>query len=102
MDRALQLSKSYNLKEEDLLNNQEKGMDDPRVQKFNRQIRETLKVCSQKARKITPIMEYMAFFRNMGVVSFFIILITAGLFISVELALIFVLILLLSFLYFQV
>jgi len=101
MDRALQLSKSYNLKEEDLLNNQEKGMDDPRVQKFNRQIRETLKVGSQKARKITPIMEYMAFFRNMGVVSFFIILITAGLFISVELALIFVLILLLSFLYFK-
>jgi hypothetical protein len=101
MDRALQLSRAYNLKEEDLLNNQDKDMNDSRVQKFNRQIREVLKVGNQKQKKIGPIMEYMAFFRNMGVISFFIILITAGLFISVELALIFVLILLLSFLYFK-
>jgi len=43
----------------------------------------------------------MAFFRNLGVISFFIILITAALFISIELSIIFCSILLLSFLYFK-
>ncbi len=100
IDKALQLSRSYNVKEEDLLS-QDRSVDDARVMKFNRQIREVLKVGNLNQKKIAPIMEYMAFFRNLGVISFFIIIITAGLFISVELALIFCLILLLSFLYFK-
>ncbi len=101
IDKALQLSRSYNLKEEDLLNNQNRDMDDIRVQKFNKQIRDVLKIGNKEQKKITPIMEYMAFFRNLGVISFFVILITAALFISVELSLIFCSILLLSFLYFK-
>jgi len=36
IDRALQLSRSYNLKEEDLLSNQNRDVDDIRVQKFNK------------------------------------------------------------------
>lgn len=101
IDRALQLSRAYNIKEEDLLNNQQRDMNDIRVQKFNRQIRNVLKMGNKEQKKITPIMEYMAFFRNLGVISFFIILITAALFISIELSIIFCSILILSFLYFK-
>ena len=101
IDRALQLSRSYNLKEEDLSSNQNRDADDIRMQKFNKQIRDVLKIGNKGQNKITPIMEYMAFFRNLGVISFFIILITAALFISIELSIIFCSILLLSFSYFK-
>ena len=101
VDRSLLLAKSYNEKEEDLLSNQNKPVTDERVQHFNKKIRQSLKDGSIQMQKIEPILDYMSFFRTMGIGAFFIIIITAGLFLSVGISFIFCFVFILSMVYFR-
>jgi hypothetical protein len=101
VDRALRLSYVFNAKEENYINNQKLGEDDEKVKSVNAQINNQLRIGYFNQIDIQPIMEYMKFFRTLGITTFFIIIITGGLFISVQLSLILLFISLLALSYFQ-
>jgi len=101
VDRAIKLSRSFNAKEEALVYGQQVDISDERVLFYNQRIKEELKTGYRKQSEIEPIMEFMSFFRTLGVTSFFIIVITGGLFISVQLSVVLLLISLLSAFYFK-
>ena len=69
--------------------------------KFNHKIREQIEKANQNQEEILPIMEYMTFFRALGISTFFIILITGGLFISPFISFILLILSLLSVIYFR-
>ncbi|MEN8251441.1 MAG: hypothetical protein ABFS32_21125, partial [Bacteroidota bacterium] len=99
IDRFLQLSKAMNVKEETLIL---KDNADPKaINYYNNKIKDLLRKGYKKQDEILPIMEYMQFFRTLGVVMFFIIIITGGLFISVWISLILFFISTLSLFYFH-
>lgn len=98
IDRSLNLSKTYNDKEENLINNNE---DKKLVGVFTKKIRSFLSKGNLTLEQTKPIMEYMRFFRTLGISSFFAIIVTGGLFISVKLSFILLFISLLSLLFFK-
>jgi len=102
VDRAINLSKSFNAKEEALVHGHQIDVKDERVVAYNKRIREELKTGYRKQGEIEPIMEFMSFFRTLGVTTFFIIVITGGLFVSVQLSVVLLLISLLSAFYFKI
>ncbi|MDG1476179.1 MAG: hypothetical protein P8Q14_03460 [Vicingaceae bacterium] len=99
IDRSLQISKSTNEREEELVSNS--NITDGKVKKLSKKIRSHLRFGNLKYEEIGPIMEYMKFFRTLGISTFFVIIITGGLFISVELSIIMLFISILSLFYFR-
>lgn len=100
MQKALRLSQTFNEKE----NRLEYTALSPKQglkEKLNKAIKTNLIDAMREYKQITPVLEFMRFFRTLGIFSFFVILITGGLFISPLLSVLFVLIFLLSILYFQ-
>jgi len=100
IDRSLQISKNTNEREEELVGNN--NATDGKVKKLSKKIRSHLRFGNLKYEEIGPIMEYMKFFRTLGISTFFIIIITGGLFISVELSIIMLFISVLSLFYFRI
>jgi len=101
VDRAINLARSFNSKEESLVYGNQVEVSDERVVAYNKRIKEELKMGYRKQGEIEPIMEFMSFFRTLGVTTFFIIVITGGLFVSVQLSFVLLLISLLSAFYFK-
>ncbi len=99
IDRYLQLSKAMNIKEENLLQFDKTNTD--AINYYNVKIKDMLREGYKKQAQILPIMEYMQFFRTLGIVTFFIIIITGGLFISPWISLILFFISVLSLFYFH-
>ncbi len=100
IDRYLQLSKAMNDKEESLLINDKTNT--KAINFYNNKIKNLLQEGYKKQDELIPIMEYMQFFRTLGIVMFFIIIITGGLFISPWISMIMAFISLLSMFYFYI
>ena len=100
-DRALELARSHNERENYLLDDEKLDPADERVTHVTKMIRKQLSLGNMKMNKIAPIMEYMRFFRSLGITTFFAIIVTSGLFISIQLSLIMLFIAVLSFSYFR-
>lgn len=101
IDRFLNLSIKYNEKEENLVQSFQRDASQEKVSKITKKIRSFLSKGNLTLEETKPIMEYMRFFRTLGISTFFAIIVTGGLFISVQLSLILLFISLLSFLYFK-
>lgn len=99
VDRFLQLSKAMNVKEEYLIQNDKTNTE--AINYYNIKIKDLLRKGYKKQDEIFPIMEYMQFFRTLGIVMFFIIIITGGLFISQWISMILFFISALSLFYFH-
>jgi hypothetical protein len=101
VDKSLQLSRNYNEREEELVSNN-KANTNGKIKTLSKKIRQQLRLGNLKQEEIGPIMEYMKFFRTLGISTFFVIIVTGGLFISVELSIIMLFISLLSLFYFRI
>lgn len=100
IDRSLQLSKTYNDKEENVLANND-GTPNESSNFFTKLIRKHLIQGNLSLEQTIPIMEFMRFFRTLGIFTFFVIVVSGGLFISVQLSLVLAFIMLISFLFFK-
>ena len=100
IDKALRLASTFNVKEEALLSSGA-TLKDERVSILNHKIRQRLQEGYRTQDDIEPIMTYMRFFRTLGITTFFIIIITGGLFISIYVSLILLFISVLSLGYFK-
>ncbi len=78
----ISVAKAYNQKEELLIEKGEKEKWVKRLDKINRKIRDNLKLADEYLTIIEPINTYLLYFRNGGIIMFFLILITCSLFIS--------------------
>jgi hypothetical protein len=100
IDKTVQLSKIYNEKEESiLLNNQ--GNSNERSNIFTALIRKHLIKGNLTLEQTMPIMEFMRFFRTLGIFTFFLIVVSGGLFVSVQLSFVLAFIMFISFLFFK-
>ncbi|MGD1843474.1 MAG: hypothetical protein ACFB0B_21675 [Thermonemataceae bacterium] len=107
IDNLVRLSRAFNEKEEEVYNLVLQGLGDERVkQNLDRR----LKVLALKIRnnithardliaRTRPILIYMSFFRNMGVLAFILVLISSSLFFSKTLASIFLLFTIIAYAY---
>jgi hypothetical protein len=98
VDRYVQLSKSINEKEETLV--RQGNINDNALIHYNTRIKELLKKGYEKQEELNPIMEYMKFFRTIGISMFFLVIITGGMFISPWISVVLLFIALLSMIYF--
>ncbi len=99
IDHALQVAKSLNAKEEAVI--MSSAHDNTEAKAITERIKQILKTGYGLQDKLAPITEYMKFFRTLGIVSFFAIIITGGLFISQGLAFVLLVVSLLSLVYFR-
>ncbi|HET6244923.1 MAG: hypothetical protein H0V01_00115 [Bacteroidetes bacterium] len=99
VDRYLQLAKSLNEKEEFLM--QKENKNNSKVILYSTKIQLLLREGYKKQNEILPIMEFMKFFRTLGISMFFIIIVTSGLFISPWLSAILFFVAMLSMIYFM-
>ena len=100
IDRSLQLSKIYNEKEENTINTNS-GMTNESSNFFTNLIRKHLIQGNLSLEQTFPIMEFMRFFRTLGIFTFFVIIVTGGLFVSAQLSIVLAFIMLISFLFFK-
>ena len=82
-----EIARSYNQKEEMILQSEKK--DEERLGIVNTKIKEQLQLASNTLDKIAPVTGFMRVFRNGGIVTFLIVLITSALLVSPFLSLIF-------------
>ncbi len=100
IDRSLQLSKIYNEKEENTINTNS-GMTNESSNFFTNLIRKHLIQGNLSLEQTFPIMEFMRFFRTLGIFTFFVIVVAGGLFVSAQLSMVLAFIMLISFLFFK-
>lgn len=100
IDKSLQLSKIYNEKEEDIISSNG-GQANESSNVITKIIRKHLIQGNLTLEQTIPIMEFMRFFRTMGIFTFFIIVVSGGLFVSFQLSLVLAFIMLISFLFFK-
>jgi len=86
----LSIAKTYNQKEEILLEKGERDKWEKEINKVNKKIIDNLRETDGYLKRIEPINSYLQYFRNGGIIMFFLILITCSLFISGVLLWIFV------------
>lgn len=87
MRTDLNVAKAYNEKEERLLDGPElSARNHERFEKVNKRVHDHLTQAAKKLMDIEPIVKYIVYFRNLGVVVFAAVLITSCLFISTVLA----------------
>lgn len=99
VDRYLHLAKALNEKEEVLL--QKEKINNAEVTFYNTKIKHLLREGYKKQDEIFPIMEFMKFFRTLGITMFFTVIVTSGLFISLWLSSILFFVAILSLIYFR-
>ena len=99
VDRYLHLAKALNEKEEFLLHKE--NVNNSEITVYNTKIKHLLREGYKKQDEIFPIMEFMKFFRTLGISMFFTIIITGGLFISLWLSFILFFVSILSMVYFR-
>lgn len=99
VDRYLHLAKALNEKEELLL--QKENMNKADLIIYNTKIKHLLREGYKKQDEIFPIMEFMKFFRTLGITMFFTVIVTSGLFISFWLSFILFFVSTLSMIYFR-
>jgi hypothetical protein len=100
IDKSLQLSKIYNDKEENIIS-MNGGKTNEASNVITKMIRKHLIKGNLTLEQTLPIMEFMRFFRTLGIFTFFIIVVSGGLFVSVELSLVLAFIMFISFLFFK-
>jgi hypothetical protein len=101
MRTDLNLAKAYNEKEERMLEGTDFSTLTERFSNINRRIFEHLEKAGKRVLEIEPIVKYIVYFRNLGVLCFVGVLITSCLFISTALALLFVLVAVATWAYFN-
>ncbi|MBX2843635.1 MAG: hypothetical protein KTR26_17830 [Flammeovirgaceae bacterium] len=102
LEQCFNLIRSLNNKEEDLLlKDQTSKEDERRFKLLNQKILNQLNEANGYVREINPIAGFMQYFRDLGVVIFFVILIASGLFFSKFLAIAFSLLAIFTILYFN-
>ena len=99
VDRYLHLAKALNEKEEFLLHKEK--VNNSEVTIYNTKIKYLLREGYKKQDEIFPIMEFMKFFRTLGITMFFTVIVTSGLFISLWLSFILFFVAILSLIYFR-
>jgi hypothetical protein len=100
IDKTVQLSKIYNEKEESILSSNQ-GNSSERSNFFTSLIRKHLIKGNLTLEQTMPIMEFMRFFRTLGIFTFFLIVVSGGLFVSVQLSFVLAFIMFISFLFFK-
>jgi hypothetical protein len=100
IDKSLQLSKIYNDKEENLIS-MNGGNTNESSNIITKIIRKHLIQGNLTLEQTLPIMEFMRFFRTLGIFTFFVIVVSGGLFVSVQLSLVLAFIMFISFLFFK-
>ncbi|MFM7681158.1 MAG: hypothetical protein ACKO7P_00210, partial [Bacteroidota bacterium] len=100
IDKSLQLSKIYNDKEENLITSNG-GEANNASNAITKIIRKHLIKGNLTLEQTIPIMEFMRFFRTLGIFTFFIIVVSGGLFVSVQLSMVLAFIMIISFLFFK-
>jgi hypothetical protein len=100
IDKTVQLSKIYNEKEESILSTNQ-GNSNERSNIFTALIRKHLIKGNLTLEQTMPIMEFMRFFRTLGIFTFFLIVVSGGLFVSVQLSFVLAFIMFISFLFFK-
>ena len=99
---AINLAKAYNVKEEALHDEQEiTGKRINRLELLTVKVNEQLHQATHVLEQITPVMQYMQYFRNAGILVFLIILISSSLFITSVLGWTFVVLVLATSFYFN-
>jgi len=102
MRTVLNLAKAYNEKEERLLESDNPSvLTSERFSKVNRRVHDQLELAAVRLQDIDPIVKYIVYFRNMGVFVFATVLITSCLFISGALAWAFLLVVAITWIYFN-
>jgi len=99
VDRYLHLAKAFNEKEDFLLHKENINTEDATI--YNTKIKHLLREGYKKQDEIFPIMEFMQFFRTLGISMFFTVIVTSGLFISIWLSIILFFVSILSMVYFR-
>ena len=79
---ALNLAKAYNAKEEALLGGQSPDKTSARFVLLNQRVREELQLSKSELSRIQPIVRYMQYFRNAGILTFLVVLVSSALFIT--------------------
>lgn len=100
IDKTVQLSKIFNEKEESILSANH-GNSNERSNFFTVLIRKHLIKGNLTLEQTMPIMEFMRFFRTLGIFTFFLIVVSGGLFVSVQLSFVLAFIMFISFLFFK-
>ncbi|MCE2995412.1 MAG: hypothetical protein LW863_07435 [Flammeovirgaceae bacterium] len=99
---ALNLAKAYNTKEEVLHDEQEiSGKTTKRLELLTAKVNEQLRQATLALEEISPVMQYMEYFRNAGILVFLIILISSSLFITSILGWTFLALTVATYLYFN-
>lgn len=101
VEKHLELAKTYNEKEERYLDKRKKEGSEEKIVNFNRKIAEQLIEGNRILDKMRPILSYMRHFRNAGILTFFIVLISSALFISSFISWLIASIAFISYLYFN-
>ncbi|MFY0688970.1 MAG: hypothetical protein JXQ90_17500 [Cyclobacteriaceae bacterium] len=102
MTRHLDLARAFNVKEENLVHKQgQSALDQENLSSYNQHIFDNLLACEQGLIEIAPSTSYMRYFRNAGIFTFLIILISSALFISGFLSWVFAVAGILSIVYFN-
>jgi hypothetical protein len=99
VDRYLHLAKALNEKEEFLLHKENVNAEEVTI--YSTKIKHLLREGYKKQDEIFPIMEFMKFFRTLGISMFFTVIVTSGLFISLWLSFILFFVAILSLIYFR-
>lgn len=103
VDYAVRIASSYNDKEEEVYNFVLQGHDEAKVRHRLQTLKHKISVAVYHAeesfRDLRPIVNYMRVFRNLGLISFLLILITGALWVSPILAVLFTSLAVLAFVY---
>ena len=103
VDYAVRIASSYNDKEEEVYNFVLQGHDESKVRNRLQALKDKISVAVYHAeesfRDLRPIVNYMRVFRNLGLISFLLILITGALWVSPILAVLFTSLAILAFVY---
>ena len=97
---AINMAKAYNIKEEFIIDHELTDQSE-RFDRFNRLIHEQLIKAEIAMDKVRPVMEYMRYFRNGGIIMFLIILVSSSLLISGILSWMFIIMAAVSVVYFN-
>lgn len=106
VELSTRLASSYNSKEEELLNfsfqtTDQKTIDlqEEKLKELKPKISQATFYAEQSMKDLVPVVRYMSVFRNLGVISFLLILITSALWVSRFLAIVFTVLSLLAYVY---
>lgn len=98
---SLNIAKAFNLKEEGIIEKSAEKKLSVRLQKITTTISEQLQLATLALEQVKPVMAYMQYFRNVGILLFLLILISSSLFIGSALSWLFIALVAATFLFFD-